>query len=171
MAMRVDQELCAGCGVCADVCSSGAIYLVDHRAVIDEDLCTQCQECVDACPNGAITAVYEPAQPVTIAAKPLAETTVIPASAPTILPEKITPSRGLAPLVGAALSFLGREVGPRLIEMLVNVMERRLVEPTAMVTPPSNSLTGMMTKQRKGMQRQTRYRGGCARNRNHRGRR
>jgi ferredoxin len=35
MVMQVDQELCAGCGVCVDACSTGAIHLVEQRAEID----------------------------------------------------------------------------------------------------------------------------------------
>ncbi len=171
MAIRVDQALCAGCGVCAETCSNCAIYLVDHRAVIDEALCTQCQACVDACPNGAITAIYEPAQRAPIAARPVAETQIIPAPNPTVLPETAAPARGLAPLAGAALAFLGHEVAPRLVDVLVNALERRLAQPTATVINPSNTSASVLTTQSRGKQRQARYRGGRIGTRNQKGRR
>lgn len=171
MAMQVDQELCAGCGVCADTCSNGAIYLIDHRAVIDEALCTQCRACIDACSNGAITAIYEPAQRAPIAARPVAETQIIPAPNPTVLTETAAPVHGLAPLAGAALAFLGREVAPRLVDVLVNALERRLTQPTTTSITPSNASARVSTTQRRCAQRQARYRGGRIGTRNQKGRR
>jgi len=171
MVMRVDQELCAGCGVCAETCSNGAINLVDHRAVIDEVQCTQCQACVDACPNGAIAAVYEPIPPEPIAVRPVVETHIISASNATVLPEASTPVRSLAPLAGAALAFLGHEVAPRLVDVLVNTLERRLAQPTATVITPSRTSARVLTTQSLGTQRQARYRGGRIGTRNQKGRR
>ena len=41
--IRVDQELCAGCGACADECPTGAITLVDGVAMVDSFLCDGCE--------------------------------------------------------------------------------------------------------------------------------
>ena len=40
--IRVDQALCAGCGVCADECPAGAIILVDGIVMVDSFLCDGC---------------------------------------------------------------------------------------------------------------------------------
>ena len=40
--IRVDQSLCAGCGVCIDECPPGAITLVDGKAMVDSFLCDGC---------------------------------------------------------------------------------------------------------------------------------
>jgi len=54
----VDEEECAGCGVCYDVCPSGAIS-IDMTARIDSSRCTACLECVNRCPTGAIAVKYQ----------------------------------------------------------------------------------------------------------------
>ena len=50
----VDQDLCIGCGTCADACPCGAISVEDSKASINKDLCISCYACRDACPIGAI---------------------------------------------------------------------------------------------------------------------
>jgi ferredoxin len=59
MIIHVDQELCTGCGTCLDVCSTGAIQLVDQRAAINDIQCSQYQACANACPNQANTAILK----------------------------------------------------------------------------------------------------------------
>lgn len=54
MAATVNQDLCVGCGACAEACPCGAIT-VDDKAVVDADVCAGCGACADACPCGAIT--------------------------------------------------------------------------------------------------------------------
>ena len=49
----VDSEKCAGCGICVDVCPTGAIE-VDQQAVVNDEACTGCAACVSECPNEAI---------------------------------------------------------------------------------------------------------------------
>ncbi|MBN2138737.1 MAG: 4Fe-4S binding protein [Sedimentisphaerales bacterium] len=46
-------EKCTACGICADVCPTGAIK-VNGQAVVQADLCTGCALCVGECPNNAI---------------------------------------------------------------------------------------------------------------------
>ena len=55
------EELCRGCGECADACEYGAPGLIekaDGRLVskIDEELCRGCGTCVAICPSNAIAA-------------------------------------------------------------------------------------------------------------------
>ncbi len=52
--LKVDVEKCIGCGECEEVCSFGAISVVDEKAKVDPDLCSLCGTCVDTCPEGAL---------------------------------------------------------------------------------------------------------------------
>lgn len=53
----IQQELCAGCGLCETVCAYGALSLHPWRGVmtINEVLCKGCGACSVACPSKAIT--------------------------------------------------------------------------------------------------------------------
>ncbi len=117
MMMQVNQEVCTGCGICVETYLNNAIALVDGKARIDSERCTLCTACEDACPNGAISMVDLSRE-------------IIPATTLRVEQEKhITdspsPSRSLTPWVGAALTFLGREVAPRLLDVLMNTLEQR----------------------------------------------
>ena len=171
MVMQVNQELCAGCGVCVEVCSSGAIYLIDQRAEIDTALCTSCNACVEACPNGAIAAVSEPAQLVPTAVLTAPETQIVPTPTHTVLPVAEPFTHGLTSLAGTALAFLGREVAPRLIDVLANALERRLSTPATSTRTSSSASPKSPTGMRRGIGRQVRCRGGRTVNGNRKGRR
>jgi len=160
--IHISQELCAGCGVCMDACSTGAIQLVDRRAEIDNLLCTQCQACADACPNGAITAILIPAQGVILEALPEAESHLIPVQQSEKQPVLAASVRRLAPLAGTALAYLGQEVAPRLADALINSLEHRLARPAAVTTTPLPKLSRRRAAQGRGVRRQTRYRRGPA---------
>jgi NAD-dependent dihydropyrimidine dehydrogenase PreA subunit len=160
MLIQVNQELCAGCGACADVCPVGAIQLVDHRAQIDEALCTLCEACVDACIDCAIVAIPAPAHNTSIVTQPPAESSMVTAPTQTMLPETAIPSRGLASLAGVAVSYLGREVAPRLADLLIAALERRLTQPATTAPASLSTPSRSFTKKSRGIRRQTRYRGG-----------
>ena len=51
-----DAELCRGCKKCAvaEGCPSGAVSVMNGKAVIDEGKCTKCGVCVGKCPFGAV---------------------------------------------------------------------------------------------------------------------
>lgn len=52
---NIEKKACNGCGRCASVCPSDAIYYDgDNKAVIDQSKCTKCGECVAICPQHAI---------------------------------------------------------------------------------------------------------------------
>jgi NAD-dependent dihydropyrimidine dehydrogenase PreA subunit len=171
MVIQVNQELCTGCGVCVDACSVGAIQLVDQRAVFDDALCTACEACIEVCPNEAITtrSILEPS--VSIVTLPAAESHPVLVRDQVALPETATPARGLAPLAGAALAFLRSEVAPRLVDVLVTALERRLARPTTTVMTPLSTSSRSLATQSRGKRRQVRYRRGRIGNRNHKERR
>jgi predicted Fe-Mo cluster-binding NifX family protein/ferredoxin len=52
----VDSEKCTGCGICVDVCPTGAIE-VNQQAEVNEESCNGCAACVSECPNEAIVIV------------------------------------------------------------------------------------------------------------------
>ena len=54
--VRIDEELCNGCGLCVSPCAEGAIQIVDGKAkVIREELCDGAGFCLGVCPTGALT--------------------------------------------------------------------------------------------------------------------
>ena len=54
--IRIDEEKCTGCGLCADACHEGAIEMVDGKAkLVREDFCDGFGDCLPNCPAGAIT--------------------------------------------------------------------------------------------------------------------
>ena len=54
--VRIDEELCTGCGLCVMPCAEGAIEIVDGVAkVMKEELCDGAGFCLAVCPEGALT--------------------------------------------------------------------------------------------------------------------
>ena len=54
--IKINEEKCTGCGICADACHEGAIGIADGKAkLLREDYCDGLGNCLPACPVGAIT--------------------------------------------------------------------------------------------------------------------
>lgn len=116
--MQIDLEKCTGCGECLDTCSVEALSLIQGKAAIDVDTCLSCGACVQVCPAGAITTVKLPAPARTVAIQPVKPQTARP----------VLVARRESRLAWAkpALSFIGREIVPRLTNTLIALLDRRL---------------------------------------------
>ncbi len=54
--IKIDEEKCNGCGICAQACHEGAIGMVNGKAkLMREDYCDGLGDCLPACPTGAIS--------------------------------------------------------------------------------------------------------------------
>jgi heterodisulfide reductase subunit A len=56
----VDEELCAGCGMCEEICPYGALKLDTRKGVMRANvvLCKGCGACAATCPSNAITLMH-----------------------------------------------------------------------------------------------------------------
>jgi len=54
--VKIDEELCNGCGDCVPNCHEGALQIIDGKARLISDLmCDGLGACLGHCPEGAIT--------------------------------------------------------------------------------------------------------------------
>lgn len=54
--IKIDEELCIGCGLCVNACHEGALELVDGKArLMRDDYCDGLGNCLPTCPTGAIS--------------------------------------------------------------------------------------------------------------------
>jgi NAD-dependent dihydropyrimidine dehydrogenase PreA subunit len=62
--IAINEELCDGCGQCANACVEGAIEIVNGKAkLVSENYCDGLGACIGDCPKGAINLVERPAVP------------------------------------------------------------------------------------------------------------
>ncbi len=62
--IKIDEELCNGCGNCVEGCHEGALQLINGKAVMISELyCDGLGACIGDCPVGAIELIEKEAEP------------------------------------------------------------------------------------------------------------
>jgi NAD-dependent dihydropyrimidine dehydrogenase PreA subunit len=62
--LRIDEDLCNGCGLCVPGCHEGALRVIDGKVrLVSELMCDGLGACIGHCPEGAITIETREAEP------------------------------------------------------------------------------------------------------------
>ena len=62
--LKIDEELCNGCGECVPNCHEGALQVIDGKIrLVSELMCDGLGACIGHCPEGAITIESREAEP------------------------------------------------------------------------------------------------------------
>jgi NAD-dependent dihydropyrimidine dehydrogenase PreA subunit len=62
--LKIDEELCNGCGLCVPNCHEGALQVIDGKVrLVSELMCDGLGACIGYCPEGAITIESREAEP------------------------------------------------------------------------------------------------------------
>lgn len=64
--IRIDPDLCDGCGKCITACSEAALAIENRKAfLISEDFCDGMGRCMPFCPTGALSLGPRPCSDLT----------------------------------------------------------------------------------------------------------
>jgi NAD-dependent dihydropyrimidine dehydrogenase PreA subunit len=62
--LKIDEDLCNGCGLCVPNCHEGALQVIDGKVrLVSELMCDGLGACIGYCPEGAITIEKREAEP------------------------------------------------------------------------------------------------------------
>lgn len=62
--LKIDEDLCNGCGLCVPNCHEGALQVIDGKVrLVSELMCDGLGACIGHCPEGAITIENREAEP------------------------------------------------------------------------------------------------------------
>lgn len=62
--IKIDEELCNGCGVCVPNCHEGALQVIDSKVrLVSELMCDGLGACIGHCPEGAIAIEQRESEP------------------------------------------------------------------------------------------------------------
>ena len=82
--LKIDEEICNGCGACVPNCHEGALQIVDGKARLISDLfCDGLGACIGHCPLGAIT--FEEREAEAYNERRVMEENILPAGKNTII--------------------------------------------------------------------------------------
>src|SRR5659263_343333 len=59
--IKINKDLCIGCGLCTTACHNGVIEIIDGKAeIVKKDYCDGLGLCLPDCPTNAINLVDQP---------------------------------------------------------------------------------------------------------------
>lgn len=150
--MQVDLEKCTGCGDCLEICPVEAISMDSGRAWIDSETCLDCGACVQVCPVEAIcpSALAAPAEAVPVRTIVVQQPAELERPAP----------HPAVPWTKAALTFAGRQILPRVVDVVIGALERRLSQPESYTLSNTSQTAAPRETGSRGRQRRRRKRGG-----------
>lgn len=128
--MYVDVARCTGCGACVEACPAGAIQVIEDErgryAQIDVETCRMCEACLASCPEEAIMVQLE--------GELVSPEETMPAVAPSRAVQLAWPVPKAVIWAGAVLALAGRQILPRVADLLVDVVARRASQPSTPVS-------------------------------------
>lgn len=61
--IKIDKELCNGCGLCVPDCAEGSLQIIDGKArLVADNLCDGLGACLGSCPTGALQIIEREAE-------------------------------------------------------------------------------------------------------------
>jgi len=61
--IKIDDELCNGCGLCVPDCAEGSLQIIDGKArLVADNLCDGLGACLGSCPTGALQIIEREAE-------------------------------------------------------------------------------------------------------------
>jgi len=128
--IAIKYEDCDGCGACVESCPTGALLLQNGKACFDQDICEGYEVCIDSCPQEAIIRQEEVPAGTTVIQIPL-ESTPVPSNSGEV--RDLTIRDVVLPAIGSFLVWTGREIAPRLANLVLKTLDRRVqpADPTS----------------------------------------